>query len=368
LHTRNEQLKAAQHYADAIVETVREPLLVLSEDLRVQRANTAFYQFFQVTPQETERRQLEEQGTGQWNIPRLQSLLEQVLLTHHAFNNFEVEHVFPRIGQKTMLLNARCIVNEAEPANSHLILLAIEDMTERKEVERQKETLLGMVSHELKTPLTGALLHTGMIQLFLEQADVVQITPHVQKLEEQLDLLTHHIDDLLDATGAAAKTLRFHLTAFAIDELIRETVEEMQQRNPSRRLLVEGETGTEVSADRERTKQALMNLLSNAIKYASETEPIRVCALVSEELVTVRVQDRGMGIPTDRQAQIFDRFYRINDSSKQGTPGLGLGLYLTAQIIKQQGGQIWVESIEGMGSTFSFTLPRNGASGLTHVI
>lgn len=362
LQTRNEQIKAAQRYADAIVETVREPLLVLSEDLRVQRANTAFYQFFQVTPQETEGRHLEELGSGQWNIPRLRILLEQVLPTHHTLRDFEIEHVFPRIGKKTMLLNARRIVDEAEAANTHLILLAIEDITERREVERQKETLLGMVSHELKTPLTGALLHTGMIQYFLEQASVDAATPHVQKLEAQLDLLAHHIDDLLDATGMAAGALRFHPTAFAIDALMREAIEEMQQINPSRLLLLEGETGTDVVADRERTGQALTNLLSNAIKYAAETEPIRVSALVSEERVTVRVQDRGRGIPADQQARIFERFYRVSTPAAPGPPGLGLGLYLTAQLIEQQGGQIWVESIEGMGSTFSFTLPRKAAS------
>ncbi len=362
LHTRNEQIKAAQHYADAIVETVREPLLVLSEDLRVQRANTAFYQFFHMTPQETEGHRLEELGSGQWNSARLRTLLEQVLPTHHALRDFEVEHLFPRMGKKTMLLNARRIVNEIEPGSDHLILLSIEDITQRKEVERQKETLLGMVSHELKTPLTGAVLHTGMIQLFLEQAGLTEVLSHVQKLEAQLDLLAHYIDDLLDATGIAAGTLRFHPTAFAIDALMRETIEEMQQMHPSRRLLLEGEAGTEVVADRERTGQALTNLLSNAIKYASETEPIRVSSLVSEELVTVRIQDRGRGIPADHQAGIFERFYRISNPSEPGPPGLGLGLYLTAQLIKQQGGQIWVESIEGMGSTFSFTLLRKSAS------
>jgi signal transduction histidine kinase len=87
-----------------------------------------------------------------------------------------------------------------------------------------------------------------------------------------------------------------------------------------------------------------------------------VSRLVSEELVTVRIQDRGIGIPADQQAGIFERFYRISNPCEPGPPGLGLGLYLTAQLIKQQGGQIWVESIEGMGSTFSFTLLRKSAS------
>lgn len=102
----------------------------------------------------------------------------------------------------------------------------------------------------------------------------------------------------------------------------------------------------------------LTNLLSNAIKYGSATEPIAVRVQVAGAEVTVQVQDRGQGIPIEQQARIFERFYRVTGASQTEAAGLGLGLYLTAQLVKQQGGRIWVESREGRGSTFSFTLPR----------
>lgn len=362
LQTRNEQLKVAQDYAEAIVETVREPLVVLSEDVRVQRANLAFYQFFQAVPQETEGRALNELGDGQWSSPRLRELLADVLSSHHSFRDFEVAHRFPRIGMKTMLLNARRILRAYEQGQDHLLLLAMEDITERREAERQQEALLGMVSHELKNPLTSASLSTQLLRRTLEQAGMVQVLPLLQKLGEQHHRLEHLIDDLLDATAIEAGTLRLRLAPFAIDALVQEVVDQQTQMHPSQRLLIEETAAVAVYADRERTGQVLTNLLTNAIKYGSATEPIAVRIQTLDAEVRVQVQDQGQGIPIEQQARIFERFYRVTGPSQTEAAGLGLGLYLTAQLVRQQEGRIWVESREGIGSTFSFTLPRPGAT------
>jgi two-component system CheB/CheR fusion protein len=362
LQTRNEQLKSALNYAEAIVETVREPLVVLSENLRVQRANLAFYQFFQVVPQETEGRTLDELGDGQWNSSQLRTLLEEVLTSHRSFRDFAVEHCFPRIGPKTMLLNARRIVRAYEQVKDHLLLLAMEDVTERRQAERQQEVLLGMVSHELKSPLTNASLYAQWLRRTLKQAGMVQALPYAQKLGEQHLRLERLIDDLLDATAIEAGTLRLRLAPFAIDELIREVVEQLAQTHPAHRLSLEKNEAATVFADRERTRQILTNLLTNAIKYGTETAPILVRLQVEEKEVMVQVQDQGKGIPVDQQARLFERFYRITGASQKEASGLGLGLYLTAHLVKQQGGRIWVESSEGKGSTFSFTLPRRATT------
>ena len=131
----------AKAFAESIVDTVREPLVVLDADLRVQSANRSFYQTFQVTPEETTGRLIYELGNGQWDIPALRELLEKILPQNTAFNDFEVEHEFPAIGRKTMLLNARRVHREGD--RTELILLAIEDITERKQAEearREAET------------------------------------------------------------------------------------------------------------------------------------------------------------------------------------------------------------------------------------
>ncbi len=362
LHTRNEQLKEARAYAEAIVETVREPLIVLSEDLRVQHANVAFYQFFQVVPQETERHYLDDLGDGQWKSSQLRLLLERVLTNHQSFRDFEITHHFPHIGTKTMLLNARRIVREYEQVKDHLLLLAMDDVSERRERERQQEGLLGMVSHELKNPLTVASLSAQLLHQSLEQAKMVHELSYVQKLGEQHRRLEHLIDDLLDATAIEAGTLRLRPVPFAIDDLVQEIVEQLTQVYPTHRLLIEETAAIVVTADRERTRQVINNLLTNAIKYGSATEPILLRLQVSAAEVQVQVQDGGTGIPVEQQARIFERFYRVTGASQREATGLGLGLYLTAQIVRQHGGRLWVESAEGMGSIFSFTLPRYESS------
>jgi two-component system CheB/CheR fusion protein len=152
LETRNEQIKEAQEYAEAIVETVREPLLVLDTDLRVQRANTAFYLLFGGIPQEVDGLLLYELGHGQWNIPQLRTLLEKVLVINQSFHDFEVEHDFSSLGHRVMLLNGRRIRRDGQQTRNQLILLAIEDITERREIDRRRDVLLDRASHERKAP------------------------------------------------------------------------------------------------------------------------------------------------------------------------------------------------------------------------
>jgi two-component system CheB/CheR fusion protein len=135
LKSAQETIRAARDYAQAVVATVRDPLLVLDAELRVNTANSSFYESFQVSPQVTEGRLIYDLGDGQWNTPELRRLLAEILSQRTQLNDFEVQHMFPTIGHKTMLLNARRIV--AEDDRAALILLAIEDITERKRAEEQ---------------------------------------------------------------------------------------------------------------------------------------------------------------------------------------------------------------------------------------
>ncbi len=136
LRASNEALAAARDYAEAIIATVREPLLVLSSDLRVVIANDSFYRVFKVTKQATVGSPLYELGNGQWRIPQLQSLLEDTLIKNNQFQDYQVTFDFPGIGPKTMLLDARRIQTDKDNVADQLILLAIEDVTERQQAEQ----------------------------------------------------------------------------------------------------------------------------------------------------------------------------------------------------------------------------------------
>jgi two-component system, chemotaxis family, CheB/CheR fusion protein len=210
----------------------------------------------------------------------------------------------------------------------------------------------------LTVALSVSEVHVTRIVVAWGRAGMVQVLPLLQKLGEQHLHLEHLIDDLLDATAIETRTLRLRSAPFAIDALVQEVIEQQTQMHPAQRMLIEETAETTVYADWERTGQVLTNLLTNALKYGSATEPIVVRIQAAEAEVTVQVQDRGQGIPAEPQARIFERFYRVTGASQTVAKGLGLGLYLTAQIVKQQGGRIWVENYEGVGSTFSFTLPR----------
>ena len=355
---RNTELQRARLYAEAIVETIREPLLILDADLRVQSANRAFYQSFQTTPAATEQHQFFALGTGQWDIPALRTLLEEVLPQKQSLMDYEVEHTFPEIGHKIILLNARRIEGDA------LILLALEDITLRKQMEEeqqqlleQREEFLGIASHELKTPITTIKGYTEMLHRRFTRAGDEQAATLLGKMDTQLDKLIRLIAELLDLTRMEAGQLPWHNTTFDLNLLVRETVEALAQTTQQHQIRIEGMIPLPVVADRERIEQVLANLLSNAIKYSPHADMVLVHLSVEQDHARMSIQDFGIGIDPAKQTQLFERFFRVSDVEHETFPGLGLGLYIAAQIVQRQGGRIWVESQQNAGSTFVFTLP-----------
>src|SRR4030043_2309214 len=133
-----------------IVETVREPLIVLDSDLRVFSANRSFYKSFKVTPEETIGNLIYDLGNRQWDIPRLRTLLEDILPKNNKFDDYEVEHIFSNIGHKIMLLNARRITHKE--IGSQMILLAIEAITKIRKLERERQNIFSMLAHDMKNP------------------------------------------------------------------------------------------------------------------------------------------------------------------------------------------------------------------------
>jgi two-component system CheB/CheR fusion protein len=364
LMERNEQLKAEKEYVEAIVESIREPLLVLGAGMNVQRANKGYYQFFVVTPHETEGRCFYDLGDGQWNIPRLRTLLEGVPVTGQSFQDFEVEGNFPTIGHKVMLLNGSPILLRQERVKDPLILLTMYDVTSLRELERHKEALPSIVSHELKAPLTNAKLYIYLVRRCVAKGEEKQTVIYLEKLERQVNLLSFFVNDLLDTTAIEKGMLRMQPAPFEIDNLVQSVVEKFRLAYPTLRVLFEMEPHIEVYGDRIRTGQVLVNLLSNAVKFSEPDGRIHVKVKVDEELVTVSVQDYGVGIPKEQQEQIFGLFYHAREARQERVGGLGLGLFIATQIVKQQGGRIWVESTPGEGATFFFTIPRRPATGV----
>lgn len=357
---RTAELRDSELFLSSIIQTVREGLLVLDPDFKVISANDHFLRTFKVGPHETIGKNLYDLGNGQWNIERLKDLLIKILPTSNPVIDFEVEHDFPHIGKKLMLLNAYRI--ELEGQYKDQILLAIEDITERREIERRKDDFLSIASHELKTPLTTI---KGFVQALWNMKPTGASEKYTQTLAKVLryvDRLGNLITDLLDVSRIQSGNIELHMEKFDFDKMVQETVENLAASATSHQIIVEGSTGAKVLGDESHIVQVLNNLISNAIKYAPDSDRVLIYLSKVSEYVKVTVTDFGLGISSEDQRSIFERFFRGGDIQKR-FPGMGIGLYICQQIILNHGGTIWVESEKGKGSTFSFTLPIERKEG-----
>jgi signal transduction histidine kinase len=163
---------------------------------------------------------------------------------------------------------------------------------------------------------------------------------------------------LLDVSKIQAGRLEYVRETVDLEALLQEITEILQQTNPSHTIVVRGTVGTSLIGDPDRLGQVFINLLSNAIKYSPDAKTVEMDLSTSPEMVTVSVRDHGLGIPREQRDKIFDRFYRVTDSKQRAIPGLGMGLYIVAEIVKRHGGTITVDSAIGKGSTFTVTLPK----------
>ncbi|HEY0035589.1 MAG TPA: response regulator [Longimicrobium sp.] len=367
-------LVAIETYAQDIVETVREPLLILDASLRVRSANRAFYHIFEVGAEETEGQLIYELGNGQWDIPDLRVLLEDIIPTQSVFNDFELEHTFPQIGRRVMLLNARQL-----RAGSHgeLLMLALEDVTERRRAEeevaeareaaeaanRSKSQFLANMSHELRTPLNAILGYSEMLQEEADEQSLESFTVDLGRINSAGKHLLALINDILDLSKIEAGKMELFVERFDLAELIDEvasTVQPMVQKNANTLKVVRVAGLGEMRADQMKVRQALYNLLSNAVKF---TEGGTITLDVNRQLmdrgewIVFRVADTGIGLSDVQLSRLFLDFSQADASTTRRFGGTGLGLALTRRFCQMMGGDVSVESILGEGSVFTIKLP-----------
>ncbi len=353
--------------AESIVETVREPLILLDEKLGVIRVNRSFFKTFRVAANETSGRPLRELGDGQWNIPKLLTLLDKIISSGDSFEDFEVVHDFPGIGRRVMLLNAR-LLRQAED-DGRLVLLAIEDITVRRELEeklkRQSEALARsnrdleefayVASHDLQEPLRMVVSFTQLLsrrykgRLDAEADEFIAFAVDGAKRMQRLinDLLAYSRLDRREAGAASASAADAVEAALAsLQTLIKET-EARVEVGPLPLVRVDpGQLG-----------QLFQNLIGNAIKFRAPDRPpvIRIGAERDGTLWRFRVEDNGIGVDPRYFEKVFVIFERLHGME---VPGTGIGLALCRKIVGRHGGKIWIESEKGRGAVLCFTLPH----------
>ncbi|MBE0598926.1 MAG: PAS domain-containing protein, partial [Desulfuromonadales bacterium] len=317
--------------AEEILDTLWEPLLVLEDDLRVQSANDAFYAHFQVAPEETVGRQVYELGNGQWNIPLLRKLLEEVLPKEIFFRNFEIQHTFDQIGQRTLLLNARRI------DHLQLILLAMEDITERNEKEalqaakavaeaanQAKSEFLANMSHEIRTPMTVFL---AAIELLLQLDGDPQRQQILAMADESAQRLRTLLEDILDFSRIEAHRVAIEEEPFDLQACVQTAVQLMSASAREKHLQLEVDISPEIPAtligDSGRLGQILLHLIENAIKFTQQGE-VRLAVRLGSDL-EFAVSDTGAGIPEEKKQMIFQCFSQADGSFTRRYGGAGLG-------------------------------------------
>ncbi len=229
---------------------------------------------------------------------------------------------------------------------------------EMKESVRLRDDFLSIASHELKTPLTPLATRLQMLERKVAAGQPVEIAD-LQRTRASLGRLTTLINDLLDTSRVEANRLALHLEPMSLSELLENAVGIASATSGRHDICVEAPPhGVWIQGDRSRLEQVITNLLDNAIKYSPQGGLVQVHLEESDEEVVLSVTDQGIGIPRDQQARLFDRFFRARNVSPFSYGGLGLGLYISRDIVERHGGRIWLESEPGHGSTFWVALPR----------
>ncbi len=222
---------------------------------------------------------------------------------------------------------------------------------------KQRDEFISIASHEMKTPVT---ITKGYLQL-LELALPPDNTPaqlYARKASEGLAKLNELITDLLDVSKVQNGKLNYNISTFNFNEMIAATVEDLQHSSPEHIIIKTGNVHQPVTGDKDRLQQVVINLLNNAIKYSPGESNVYINIDQSDGEVKVSIKDHGIGISKHNLEKIFDRYYRVDDHAVN-IPGLGIGLFISYEIIQRHQGKLWVESEPGKGSTFYFTLPVN---------
>ena len=377
LEDRNLRVGRALDYANGIVETVRNPLLMLDAGLLVERANRTFYEYFRVAPEETVGRLLYELGQGEWDIPVLRQALEEVLPKDARFEDFEIEHDFPRIGRRTLMLNARKLPHDS---GQESILLAIEDKTEVKKTQETREALLGMehqarmraegadrikdefvatLSHELRGPLNAMVgwvhvLRTGGIDTATSERGMEAIERGVKAQARLIEELLDYSRMVMGKLHLAPRLMDLVLVAAAAIEAVRPA---MEAKEIGLEFVTESPTAM-VHGDPDRLQQVLWNLLSNAVKFTPRGGRVEVWIGRVGTYLHFRVSDTGQGISRDFLPHVFERFSQADGMPRRTQGGLGLGLSIVKELVELHGGTVEADSPgEGQGTSVTVSLP-----------
>jgi len=366
-HRMVEETREARAFAESILSTVREPLVVLDGDLRLVSANRSFLTTFQVASEEAEGRRLGELAGGQWDTPDLRKVLTSILPKQAEVSNYELVHDVPSLGKRAMLLHGRR-VHRPEGA-PELMLLSFQDVTDRDErirlTERQRrleaaneelDAFAHSVSHDLRAPLRAI---DGFSRAIAEDCGdrlPNEAREHLARVGRNVERMQRLIEELLSFSrlaGTVPKSRPVNMRALAESVL-----EDRLASERGRTIDVEVQDLPEAQCDPDLLRQVWDNLASNAIKYTRRRERalVRVSGRVEDQELVYTVEDNGAGFDMQYAGRLFGVFQRFHTDAQ--FEGVGVGLSLVRRIVARHGGRVWADATPDVGAKFSFALPK----------
>ena len=361
------EIRAARAYSDSVIDTIRQPLVVLDEELRVVSANRSFYRTFALAREEIVGRLLGFIERWLPGTPGLRGFLERVQAEQPVpVDDYEVEIELPVLGWRFLLLNAREIRDG--PLGGRKILLAIEDITERRQVTEAleaakreaeqanlgKSRFLAAASHDLRQPLqTISLLHEILAKK-IEDEDILRL---VGRLDETVSAMSSMLDTLLDINQLEAGIVRREMVDFPINAVLDQLRAQFSFHAAAHRLgwrVVP--SSLSVRSDPRLLEQMIRNLLSNAVKYTSQGKILLGCRRRGDKL-RIEVWDTGIGIPEEQLQEFSRNSDQLDNPARERSKGLGLGLAIVERLADLLGHTVDVRSRPGKGSVFAVEVP-----------
>ena len=370
-------------YVNGIIDTLREPFLVLDSQLCIITSNRSFYKVFQVLEKDTLGKKLPDLGNGQWNIPNLIFLIREVLPQKKIIKDYEVEHAFNEIGHRVMHLNASklrvseevvAMITSGQEKNpeegrveeKELILLAIEDITVRRKTEKlleeisnRKSEYVTNVSHEFRNPLSVITESMSMMEDGLAGKVSSRQNKIINMVKRNADRLLSMISNILNLSAIESGKIKMNCEEIEIVSLVDYILGNYKIKAAEKKLIIEKKIAGNINriwGDKDKIEQVLVNLLTNAIKYTPVGGKIEINLLKTKDKIRFEIFNTGAGVTEKEINKLFDKYERLTAEKEEGT---GLGLTIAKEIIELHKGKIWAESDPGTGSRFIFIIPKD---------
>ena len=288
----------------------------------------------------------------------LSAATANVKLITRGYSSGGLDYISKPVDMNILLLKVKTFyrIYEQSRALNEMQITLRKEIETRKEAERKKDEFISIASHELKTPMTSIKGYIQLLERSLDKNDKETIRTRLRKVQNQVEKLNLLIADLLDISKIESGKLKFNKNYFSFDELLEHIVEIMQQSNQHIKIEKNSNIVGNVFGDEMRIEQVIINFITNAIKYGPDGKEIRITSELRGNEIYFSVRDFGIGMSEEHQKKIFEKFYRIEETSER-FQGLGIGLYICQEIIDRHEGTIGVESTPGQGSEFYFKLP-----------